>query len=169
MVRGTTSRMLFLDSSVNTHYDRTKINVPPHPFSAVGSERFSLSLQQFSIRRNWLNINPTNNTGYIYLDATYHEFTITPGVYATFAELSTALQTALNATANASIAKIANDGFTVAHSSVSRKFTIEIQMAARKRPKCRSGAWRSRAARCHRGCRLRVGSTTFTRFWVAGL
>ena len=129
MVRGTTSRMLFLDSSVNTHYDRTKINVPPHPFSAVGSERFSLSLQQFSIRRNWLNINPTNNTGYIYLDATYHEFTITPGVYATFAELSTALQTALNATANASIAKIANDGFTVTHSSVSRKFTIEIQMA----------------------------------------
>ena len=55
--------MIFLDSSVNTHHDRTKINVPPHPFSAVGTERIALSLQQFSIRRNWLNINPTNNTG----------------------------------------------------------------------------------------------------------
>ena len=52
--------MIFLDSSVNTHHDRTKINVPPHPFSAVGTERIALSLQQFSIRRNWLNINPTN-------------------------------------------------------------------------------------------------------------
>ena len=62
--------MIFLDSSVNTHHDRTKINVPPHPFSAVGTERIALSLQQFSIRRNWLNINPTNNTGYVYIDAT---------------------------------------------------------------------------------------------------
>ena len=97
MVRGTTSRMIFLDSSVNTHYDRTKINVPPHPFSAVGTERLALSLQQFSIRRNWLNINPTNNTGYVYIDATHHEFTIAPGAYTTFAELATALEAALNA------------------------------------------------------------------------
>ena len=59
------SRMIFLDSSVNTHHDRTKINVPPHPFSVVGTERLALSLQQFSIRRNGLNINPTNNTGYV--------------------------------------------------------------------------------------------------------
>ena len=80
--------MIFLDSSVNTHHDRTKINVPPHPFSAVGTERIALSLQQFSIRRNWLNINPTNNTGYVYVDATYHEFIIAPEAYSTFAELS---------------------------------------------------------------------------------
>ena len=81
--------MIFLDSSVNTHHDRTKLNVPPHPFSAVGTERLALSLQQFSIRRNWLNINPTNNTGYVYIDGTYHEFIIVPGAYATFAELAT--------------------------------------------------------------------------------
>ena len=115
MVRGTSSRMIFLDSSVNTHHDRTKINVPPHPFSAVGTERIALSLQQFSIRRNWLNINPTNNTGYVYIDATYHEF----------AELSVALQNALNAAA-AGIAKI--DAFTVTHSSVTRKFAITVQL-----------------------------------------
>ena len=125
MVRGTTSRMIFLDSSVNTHYDRTKINVPSHPFSAVGSERMSLSLQQFSIRRNWLNINPTNNTGYVYIDATYYEFVVAPGAYATFAELAAGLEAALNATA-VGIAKI--DGFTVVHSAVTRKFTIGVQM-----------------------------------------
>ena len=117
--------MIFLDSSVNTHYDRTKINVPPHPFSAVGTERLSLSLQQFSIRRNWLNINPTNNTGYVYIDATYHEFTIAPGAYTTFAELATELEAALNAAATG-IAKI--DGFTVIHSAVTRKFAIGVQL-----------------------------------------
>ena len=125
MVRGTSSRMIFLDSSVNTHHDRTKINVPPHPFSAVGTERIALSLQQFSIRRNWLNINPTNNTGYVYVDATYHEFIIAPGAYSTFAELSVALQNALNVVA-AGIAKI--DTITVTHSSVIRKFTITVQL-----------------------------------------
>ena len=117
--------MIFLDSSVNTHHDRTKLNVPPHPFSAVGTERLALSLQQFSIRRNWLNINPTNNTGYVYIDGTYHEFIIVPGAYATFAELATALQNALNVAA-AGIAKI--DSFTVTHSSVTRKFTITVQL-----------------------------------------
>ena len=125
MVRGTSSRMIFLDSSVNTHHDRTKLNVPPHPFSAVGTERLALSLQQFSIRRNWLNINPTNNTGYVYIDATYHEFIVAPGAYSTFAELATALQNALNATA-AGIAKI--DSFTVTHNSVTRKFIITAQL-----------------------------------------
>ena len=96
MVRGSSSRMIFVDSSVNTHHDRTKISLPPHPFSAVGAERVAFSLQQFSIRRNWFNINPTNNTGYVYIDATYHEFVITPGVYSTFVALATAIQTALN-------------------------------------------------------------------------
>ena len=67
MVRGTTSRMIFVDSTVNTHHDRTRISLPPHPFSVVGNERAAFSLQQFSIRRNWYNINPTNNTGYVYI------------------------------------------------------------------------------------------------------
>jgi len=48
-----------------------------------------------------------------------------PGAYATFAELASALQAALNATATG-IAKI--DGFTVIHSAVTRKFTIGVQL-----------------------------------------
>ena len=119
--------MIFVDSSVNTHHDRTKISLPPHPFSAVGAERVAFSLQQFSIRRNWYNINPTNNTGDVYIDATYHEFAITPGVYSTFATLATAIQTALNEAA-ATIAKIAS--FAVAHNPVSRKFVIGVTRAA---------------------------------------
>lgn len=118
--------MIFVDSSVNTHHDRTKISLPPHPFSAVGAERVAFSLQQFSIRRNWFNINPTNNTGYVYVDTTYHEFVVAPGVYSTFAALATAIKAALNATAG-TIAKIA--GFDVTHNATNRKFEITVTMA----------------------------------------
>ena len=119
--------MIFVDSSVNTHHDRTKISLPPHPFSAVGAERVAFSLQQFSIRRNWFNINPTNNTGYVYVDTTYHEFVVTPGVYSTFTTMAAAIKTALNTTAN-TIAKIAS--FEVTHNPISRKFEITVTMAA---------------------------------------
>ena len=74
-----------------------------------------------------MNVNPTNNTGNVYIDATYHEFVITPGVYSTFVTLATAIQTALNEAA-ATIAKIAS--FAVAHNPVSRKFVIGVTMAA---------------------------------------
>ena len=50
MVRGSTSRLIFLDSRVNTHGDRTKILVPSHPFSAVGQERIALLLQGADLR-----------------------------------------------------------------------------------------------------------------------
>ena len=126
MVRGTSSRMLFIDSSVTTHHDRCKISLPPHPFSAVGSERVAFSLQQFSIRRNWYNINETNNTGYIYVASTHHEFRITPGAYASFTALSTALASALNAAAT-TIAKITS--FAVTHDPTSRQFVITVTMA----------------------------------------
>ena len=127
MVRGTTSRMIFVDSSINTHHDRTRISLPPHPFSAVGAERVALSLQQFSIRRNWFNINPTNNTGYVYVDSTYHEFDIAPGVYSTFAALTSAIQAALTEAA-ASIPKVTS--FAVTYAATTRKFTIAVTMAA---------------------------------------
>ena len=127
MVRGTTSRMIFLDSTVNTHGDRTKISVPPHPFSAVGSERIALTLQQFSIRRNWFNINESNNTGFVYVNATYYQFTIPPGVYSTFDELRLGLQVALNSAATG-ISFI--NSFVVAYISMTRSFNITVTMAS---------------------------------------
>jgi len=91
--------MIFVDSTVNTHHDRTRISLPPHPFSVVGNERAAFSLQQFSIRRNWYNINPTNNTGYVYIDGAHHEFVIAPGAYSTFTALAIAIDAALNVVA----------------------------------------------------------------------
>ena len=130
MVRGTTSRMIFVDSTVNTHHDRTLISLPPHPFSVVGNERAAFSLQQFSIRRNWYNINPTNNTGYLYIDGTHHEFQIAPGLYSTFNDLSVAIKAALTAcvTANNLTAKIQLIECTPIDST--RQFQIVVTMAA---------------------------------------
>ena len=72
MVRGSVSRLIFVDSSVNTHHDRTKVFLPSQPFSAQGEEKFSLTLLQFGIRRNWYNINSTNNTFFINVNSTLH-------------------------------------------------------------------------------------------------
>ena len=87
----------------------------------------ALTLQQFSIRRNWYNINPTNNTGYIYIDATYHQFNIPVGVYATFDALSLGIQAALNSAATG-IAKITSCAVT--YTAQTRTFSIEVVMAA---------------------------------------
>ena len=54
MVRGQVSKLLFIDSSVNTDgRDHTKVLVPAHPFSATGAERMALTLVSFTMRRNW--------------------------------------------------------------------------------------------------------------------
>ena len=95
MVRGAISKLIFIDSSVATHGDHAKVLVPPHPLSAGVGERMALSLVSFSMRRNWYNINPTNNTFYIFTANTYHEVQIESGVYPTFATLATAINSAL--------------------------------------------------------------------------
>ena len=64
MTKSDLSRLIFIDSSVNTHGDHAKVLVPPHPFGAVKSERIALTLISFCARRNWYNINATNNTFY---------------------------------------------------------------------------------------------------------
>ena len=65
-MRGQESKLIFIDSSVNTLGDKTKVIVPSHPFSATGGERMALTLVSFAMRRNWYNVNPTNNTFYVY-------------------------------------------------------------------------------------------------------
>ena len=88
----------------------------------------SLTLQSFGIRRNWYNLNPTNNTGYIAVTPAggveaLHEFKIAPGSYSSFVTLATAIQTALNsAITNHTIAAL--NTFSVVYDSVSRLFTI---------------------------------------------
>ena len=120
------SKLLFLDSSVNTHGDKTKVMVPPHSFAAQGNERMALTLQSFSMRRNWYNLNDTNRIFYLFVSATYYEVVVDAGVYATFAALATALNDALTATV-ANVAEIT--ATAVAYSALTRKFTISLTMA----------------------------------------
>lgn len=131
MVRGQVSRLIFLDSSVNTHGDRTRVLLPARAFSASGNEQMSITLQSFSIRRNWYNINPTNNTGFIFVDNTYFEFSIDPGLYASFAphplafDLASAIQAGLAncITSNTTLGTIVS-GVTCSYSIKTRLFTI---------------------------------------------
>ena len=129
-MRGDVSRLIFLDSSVNTHGDSSKVICPTQAFSVASHERMSLTLQSFSMRRNWYNINPTNNTGYLFVNSTHYEFSITPGVYSSFTALGTALQAAIAATItdNTALKQIVDAIATVAYSAVTRKFTLTFTM-----------------------------------------
>ena len=66
-MRGDSSRMIFIDSNVATHGDRVKITLPSAGFTAGSSDRMSLTLQSFSMKRNFHNIHKFNNTFYIHL------------------------------------------------------------------------------------------------------
>ena len=98
MTKSDLSRLIFIDSSVNTHGDHAKVLVPPHPFGAVGSERIALTLISFCQRRNWYNVNATNNTFYLFQNGVHYEVQIAPGVYSNFSGaggLGPALEVAL--------------------------------------------------------------------------
>ena len=126
-MRGTSSKLIWIDSSVNTHGDKTSVLVPSHPFDAHGNEKMSLTLLQFSLRRNFYNINPTNNVAYIYINGTYHEWKITPGVYHTFDLLRAAIQTGLS---NAIVTIPEITSVAVTYNSVTRLYTIDFTVAA---------------------------------------
>ena len=118
------SRLLFIDSEINTVGQRGKCRVliPNHPFSVVGSEKMRLTLLSFDMRRQWYNVNQTNNEFYLYSASTnaYFPVVLQPGVYRSFAAgahtagpkgLGHALQdaldiavTAMNATLTSTIA-----------------------------------------------------------------
>ena len=126
MVKGSVSRLIFLDSSVNTHHDRTKAFLPSQAFRAQGEEKFSLTLLQFGMRRNWYNINSTNNTFFVNIDSTLHSVVIEPGVYSNFSSLVTGINSALTTTV-AAIADITS--IIVTYDTTKRFFTFTVQMA----------------------------------------
>lgn len=126
MVRGDVSKLLFIDSSVNSHGDKTKVMVPPSSFAASKNERMALTLQSFSMRRNWYNINDTNRFFYLFYNTTYHEVAIAAGVYSTFASLVTGISDALTTTIGP-LAEISSG--TVTYDALTRKFSIALTMA----------------------------------------
>jgi hypothetical protein len=94
-MRGQESKLIFLDSSLATRFDQTRVLVPPMPFSATGQDRIALSLQQLSIRRGWYNINETNSYFYLFYNNAYTEVQIPPGTYQTFESVRVALTVVL--------------------------------------------------------------------------
>ena len=98
MVRN--SRLVFIDSEINTVGNRgkAKVLIPNSPFSVSGTDRMRLTLLSFDMRRNWYNVNQTNQILYINDGAdTYTEVVIPAGSYYTYAELAAAIQTGLRA------------------------------------------------------------------------
>ena len=115
------SRLIFIDSEVNTVGNRSKakINLPNHPFSVCCEDRMRLTLLSFDMRRSWYSVNQTNNIFYIRdPDAdTYSEVVIAPGSYSTFDALATAIQTGLRATLSSA---------TCVYNDVTRKLTFTL-------------------------------------------
>ena len=77
----------------------TKLNFPPYNFSARQGQTMGMRLSQFQMRRNFYNINETNNQLYLYDPAgpTYTPITIAPADYTTMAALNTGLTNAFAA------------------------------------------------------------------------
>ncbi len=116
------ARNVFVDSEINSigNGQISKINFPPSAFSIAPGEMMRLILTSFEMRRNWYNVNPSNNTFYLYNPAgagTYSPIVIAQGTYATFASLATAIQTAI-------VSVIA--GSTVVYDATLRKYTITL-------------------------------------------
>ena len=88
MDRVKSSRLLIIDSELNSVSERGKCRVliPNHPFSVSGTDKMSLTLLSFVMRRQWYNINKTNNEFYLYSlsNNVYIPVIITPGVYTKF-------------------------------------------------------------------------------------
>ena len=132
-MRGTVSKYLFIDSSVNTQRGKTRVMVPPHPFSATGQERMALSLVSFSMRRNWYNINANCNTFYLLVSGQQFEVVIPPGVYSTFTALAAAIDAALTATTsviNATLGNVLTGNNQVLFNATTRQFTMTLEMTS---------------------------------------
>jgi len=116
-------RNVILDSesgSVRGDQLATKLNFPPYNFQARHGQLMGMRLSQFQMRRNFYNINETNNQLYLYDPAgagTYTSIVIAPGDYTTMAALNTALTAAVNA---------AFVGSASTYDPLTRKFTITM-------------------------------------------
>jgi len=117
-------RNIFIDSEINNSGTGTQCRVifPSQSFGIKGKQFMKLKLSTFSMRRNWYNINITNNTFYLFnfpLATNYTQFTIAPGNYTSFATLATAIQASITAVAALAATVVTYDNTT-------RKFTITL-------------------------------------------
>jgi hypothetical protein len=126
-MRGEVSKYLFIDSSVHNG----RVSLPSQPFSCVDNESMSFTLLNFSMRRNFPQINPTNNHFYIYLSdkQTLFEVVISPGDYDDFASLTSAINDALTQTVSDNVS-LSNEVTSIvcAFVSTTRTFAFTIAM-----------------------------------------
>lgn len=143
-MRGDLTKFLFIDSAL----DDGRVSLPSRPFSCHGHEQMSLTLINFTMKRNFPLINSYNNTFYIYdtKNDSYYEVVIPGGTYFSFDtgtdSLKAAIQRAITATLTAALdrhtdssnppAGTANHipapnvtGITVAYDKVLRCFTFD--------------------------------------------
>lgn len=76
-------RHVLIDSEINSvgGGEVTKLNFPSSVFSVTPSENIKLTLATFELRRNFYNVNQTNNRFYWLTGGVYNEITIAPGTY----------------------------------------------------------------------------------------
>ena len=101
MTKGSLSKLMFIEGNLKRegNDDEVRVHVPPHPFSAVGNEKMALTLLSFSMQKTGLySVNASNNVFYLKQGTTYHEVTISPGNYLTYAALYGAIHAALTIT-----------------------------------------------------------------------
>ena len=95
-------RNIFIDSRAGTQNNhKSQIHLPTQSFNCLGDELMRITLNSFSMRRNFYKINETNNTFYgvdVANSSTLYEVKITEGDYNNFDDLATAIQTAIRAT-----------------------------------------------------------------------
>ena len=127
-MRGDITKYLFIDSAV----DSGRVSLPSQPFACIDNETMAFTLLNFTMRRNWPQINQTNNRFYIYLrdSQTFYETIVPPGDYADYASITTALNDAIVATigSNASLSTEVQS-ITATHTASTRMFVFTIQMA----------------------------------------
>ena len=141
-MKGDQSRYIFLDSRVSTRGDRAHISLPRSAFHAGPSDRMSLTLVNFSMRRNFYNIHQYNQKFYLIhknLDVdsaqnntvTRLEVNILPGSYQTHDKLAIAIQSSLRATilagGNSVAESIDSTNCTVTFDAETRKMLIKIR------------------------------------------
>ena len=123
-------RSVFINSEINTRQGQIQsLQFPSGSFAVSQNERMELILESFSCRKNWYNVNSTNNIFYVYDPAgpTYTECVIPAGNYMSFDTPAAAGPPAIGASLCEGIVSAltaAGFGGTCEYDPLKRKLTI---------------------------------------------
>jgi len=116
------TKNIFLDSSINTETGDGRFArwiCPSEGFSVANTQFIKMTVNSFTMRRNWYNINQHNNLFYSYDPGTdfYQPYTVAPGNYTTLTSVAAAIQTAL---------QVVHAGALCTFDPQSRKFSLDM-------------------------------------------